>query len=270
MHPGSKLLHNRWFGKALGILISVVFAPRDPTLTIFWVVCGIGIGHGFDLWSTRFLHPTQLGRLWRRLKPKSVDSRPSMQFTFAAMGRIAKSGGKVLPAHIDYAEQLMSRLGFGGVDRRQAIEWFSAGKEPDFPFVTLANECSTESSTRPVLREMVIECMCRAAAITDDDNSRQSLAELATLLGVPAPTLTMTYRAIVELNDVPPAALDAAYETLCAEPEWNAEKIKKAYRRLISRYHPDRLGSASKRTVRRAERRMVELREALETIQSAR
>jgi len=184
-----------------------------------------------------------------------------MQFTFAAMGRIAKSGGKVLPAHIDYAEQLMSRLGFGRVDRRQAIEWFSAGKEPDFPF--------TESSTRPVLREMVIECMCRAAAITDDDNSRQSLAELATLLGVPAPTLTMTYRAIVELNDVPPAALDAAYETLCAEPEWNAEKIKKAYRRLISRYHPDRLGSASKRTVRRAERRMVELREALETIQSS-
>ena len=70
-------------------------------------------------------------------------------------------------------------------------------------------------------------------------------------------------------NDLPPAVLDAAYETLGAAPDWNAAKIKKAYRRLISKYHPDRLGSASKRTVRRAERRMVQLREALEIIQAA-
>ncbi len=265
---GSKLLHNRWFGKALGLLVSVVFAPADLKITVFWIVCGIGVGHGLDLWSARFLHPAQLGRLWKRLKPKSESSRPTMQFTFAAMGCIARAGGQVLPAHIDYAEQLMSRLGFGAVDRRQAIEWFTQGKKPDYPFTGLANECLTESSARPVLQEMVIECMCRTAAITDDDNSRQALAELATLLGVPTEHLTRTYRAVVELNDVPPAMLDAAYKTLGATPEWNAAQIKKAYRRLVSRHHPDRLGSASKRTIRRAERRLVELREALEIIQA--
>ncbi len=218
MGASSKLLYNRWFGKAVGILASVVFAPSDPKFLIFWVACGIGVGHGFDWWSARFLHPTQLGRLWRRLKPKSQSSRPSMQFTFAAMGRIAKACGRVLPAHIDYAEQLMSRLGFSAVDRRQAIEWFSAGKNPDYPFARLANECCAESNARPVLREMIVECMCRAAAITDDDDSRQALAELATLLQVPTQYLSQTYRAVVELNDLPPAVLDAAYETLGAAP----------------------------------------------------
>ena len=266
----AKLLHNQWFGKALGILVAVIFAPADLLLTAIWAACGLVVGHGFDEWSKRFVHPAQLGRLWRRLKPKSPGSRPNMQYTFAAMGYIAKAGGRVLPAHIDYAEQLMQRLGFGAEDRRQAIEWFIAGKNPGYPFERLAAACTDEIEPRSVLRDMVVECMCRAAAITDDDHSRQALATLATIFGVPTETLISTYRAVVELNDVPPAALDAAYETLGVKPGWSAARVKKAYRRLVFRCHPDRLAGVSKRSVRRAEKRMIRLREALEIIEAAR
>lgn len=145
----SKLLHNRWFGKSVGAVAALITSPAKPELTLLWLAAGIALGHVFDTWSQRFAHPSQLGVLWRRLNPKTARARPSMQFTFAAMGRIAKVSGQVLPEHIDYAEALMKRLKFNPGDRHQAIIWFNAGKDPAYPFAELAQLCLDESEQTP-------------------------------------------------------------------------------------------------------------------------
>lgn len=267
----SKLLHNRWFGKALGMVAALIVSPPQPKLTLIWLACGIAVGHVFDVWSQRFNHPSQLGALWRRLNPSAANARPTMQFTFAAMGRIAKASGQVLPAHIDYAEELMRRLKFTPDDRHQAILWFTAGKDPAYPFAELAEQCCSESERTPVLREIAIECMCRAALITDNPDSANALLSLTGALQVDDATVDQVRASVAALVDDVAPAVAQAYERLGVTETASDADVKQAYRRMVARLHPDRLAhKANHREVKLAEKRMAECREALEIIQATR
>lgn len=267
----SKLLHNRWFGKALGMVAALIMSPPQPKLTLLWLACGVAIGHLFDTWSQRFTHPSQLGALWRRLNPKAPSARPTMQFTFAAMGRIAKASGRVLPAHIDYAEELMKRLKFTSEDRHQAITWFTAGKDPVYPFAELADQCRAEAARSPVLRDIAVECMCRAALICDNVDAANALAALAGSLDIDAAALEQVQLAIAELHDTVAPAVAEAYEMLGVTEQASDSDVKQAYRRMVAKLHPDRLAhTATRREVKIAEKQLAECREALEIIQATR
>ena len=68
------------------------------------------------------------------------------------------------------------------------------------------------------------------------------------------------------------ARIDDAYATLGVEPEASDAEVKKAYRRLMSRHHPDKLASRgmpeSMRPV--AEERTREIRRAYDAIKKHR
>lgn len=271
MTESSKLLLNNWFGKALGGVTALVFAPPQPMATLGWIAFGLVAGHGLDRWSAKLAHPSQLGELrsWLRLKPRAPAARPSMQFTFAAMGRIAKASGQVLPAHIDYAEHLMGRLKFTLEDRKRAIAWFNAGKDPAYPFAELANHCRREAN--PVLIDMAAECMCRTLLIERSGDSESVLMGLATALEVPVAHLEQTLTAMAQLNDDAAPRVAQAYHTLGVSESVSNAEIKQAYRRMVARLHPDRLAhTATEREVKAAERQLSECREALEIIQATR
>ncbi len=267
----SNLLNNQWFGKALGGVTALIFAPPEASATLWWTAFGIVAGHGLDRWSERLAHPSQLGdlRSWLRLKPSAPQSRPSMQFTFASMGRIAKASGRVLPAHIDYAEELMGRLGFTPDDRKRAIAWFNAGKEPAYPFAELAELCRREA--RQTLIDMATECMCRTLLIARNPDSETALGSLTHALGVPEQQLDEVLKAMVELHvDVAPHVAHA-YRTLDVEQSATDDQIKQAYRRKVAKLHPDRLAhSATAREVRAAEKELARCHEALAIIQATR
>lgn len=267
----SKLLHNRWFGKALGIVTALIVSPPQPTLTLLWLACGVAVGHVFDTWSRRFVHPSQLGMLWRRLNPRAASTRPTMHFTFAAMGRIAKASGHVLPEHIDYAEALMARLKFAAGDRHQAIIWFNAGKDPAYLFAELAEQCRAEREQTPLLREFAVECMCRTALIADNADSAAALLGLTGSLQVDEAAVMRVRSAIGELDDKIAPAVAQAYELLGVDETASDTDVKQAYRRIVARLHPDRLAhTATQREVKLAEQHLAECREALEIIQATR
>ena len=271
MAQPSELFRNNWFGKALGAVTGLIFAPPDITATLVWVAVGMTLGHSLDRWSTRLAHPSQLGELrsWLRIKPRGPAARPSMQFTFAAMGRIAKAGGQVLPAHIDYAEHLMGRLQFQADDRRRAIAWFNAGKDPAYPFAELAEKCRSEAN--PVLIAMAAECMCRILLVARNTDAETALMALAAAVDVPPSQIDATLSAMAELKDQAAPRVAEAYQTLGVSESADDAEIKQAYRRLVAKLHPDRLAhKATEREVKLAERQLAEGREALEIIQATR
>ena len=66
------------------------------------------------------------------------------------------------------------------------------------------------------------------------------------------------------------AAVTRALAVLAVSPQADLKAVKLAYRRAVSRHHPDKLpASASRKTVRDAEAKMNELRDALETLEAA-
>jgi len=212
-------------------------------------------------------------RWWQRLRARhggfDPDDRPSMQLTFAGMGRISKAGGRVLPAHIALAEALIDRLAFDGEHRAQAIAWFRAGKAPDFPFLRLVGPCRREFAADPALEAFVIDWLARAALITDGSPARQALADLLRALGVDVAPLAERLGQLRQRLEEE-QRLDGARRLLGVDADADPAATRLAYRRLVARYHPDRLSpGASRAEVALAERRMTELRTALEALLEA-
>ena len=59
---------------------------------------------------------------------------------FTLLGAVAKSDGRVSEAEIAIAERLMSRMGLGTEQRKQAATSFNVGKQPEFDVTRTINE----------------------------------------------------------------------------------------------------------------------------------
>jgi DnaJ like chaperone protein len=76
---------------------------------------------------------------------------------------------------------------------------------------------------------------------------------------------------IKELEDNIVPTVSRAYELLGVAESASDADVKQAYRRMVSKLHPDRLiHSATQREVKLAGQQMAECREALEVIQATR
>ena len=187
--------------------------------------------------------------------------RPHLRYCFCAMGRIAKSCGRVSEAHIDYAERLIRQLGFGRRDREAAIAWFGQGKTGDVDFHRLAHACNRKP--QPVLTELVLECLVHTARIQTSAAANRTLKLLTSLLKVDNETLLSKLSLVDESNQT----LADARRVLGVPENATAEAIKKAYRSLASRYHPDKLGpDASNEEQAYYQNRSVEIRDAYELL----
>ncbi len=234
------------------------------------------------------------------------------RFLFSAMGHLAKSGGAVQPAHIEAAEQIIQQSGADPRGRAQAIEWFNEGKDGHAALVQLARQCSGGSSAAGRQRGGILRHLCHAAALAPSDTRLAVLKQLGGLLGfAPAlvgkefgaarqaaskrsrasqtpPPRRQTQSAATgagaksgqPASGAPPPEVVNAYRVLDLTPcksaaEVNMAEVKKAYRRMVARYHPDRLSArrhqqqpvtAGEQAL--AQQRMVEMRNALETIEA--
>jgi DnaJ like chaperone protein len=206
--------------------------------------------------------------------PASPRAMPYTEFTFAALGRLAKASGVVRPAHIDLAQQLMRDLGFSPNDRRRAILWFDYGKRPDCDFVPLSIACRKTLEDRDVLNEMALESLCVMAWAEGPPKPecRRELERLAALLGIRARQLQSTEARVAEhRRQQLPAALRHAYQVLGVDHWIDDAELKLAYRRLMSRHHPDKLGAAiDADELQRAAENSIAIRDAYDLIRASR
>ena len=141
--------------------------------------------------------------------------------------------------------------------------------------------CRVNSSlvrfNRPLL-SLFLQIQVEAAAadgIVHDDEHRM-LLRIARALGLAATDVEQIEALLRNLlvGDRQPAAAgcEDAYEALGVSPAASDAEVKKAYRRLMSRYHPDKFaGSGLPENMRGvAEQRVREIRSAYDTIKRQR
>ena len=203
-----------------------------------------------------------------------------LETLFIAMGKLAKADGVVTQEEISHVEQFMQKMGMTAEHRQQAIAWFKQGSAPGFDMspacCRFMSVCGHTKNLKQVLlvylivmsladgefhpAEQALLAEIAAQLGYDDLAFRQLLAdghfhpEEEALLGDIAGRLGYGRDAFKRLIDMvlnqthfaggqanAAAALDDAYKALGVEKDSTDAEIKRAYRKLISQYHPDKL-----------------------------
>lgn len=205
--------------------------------------------------------------------------------TFAVMGALSKADGVVTRDEIQAAQQVFDMLRLSEEARVRARTSFNRGKAPDFDLEAEVDRLrgTIALGRGPLLRLFLqMQCMAVAADGSVHPSEHAMLVRVAERLG-------LTERDVAQLEALlragspgggasgpraAPAAdrLKDAYTALGLTPDARDADIKRAYRRLVSENHPDKLAAKglpeSMRQV--AEERTREINVAYELIKESR
>lgn len=172
---------------------------------------------------------------------------------FASLGHLSKADGAVTETEIRMVESLMQQMKITGEHRQRAIRLFNQGKQADFNLDAALHPFVHQSVVRPDLRQMFTEIMVAAAfssgRVTPAEH--EILQRVAQALKIPS----QLFAAMLHARGGSGAgggragagnttvSLDQAYARLGLKSSASDAEIKKAYRKLVSQYHPDKLVS---------------------------
>lgn len=202
--------------------------------------------------------------------------------TFAVMGALCKADGQVTRDEIAVAEAMFDRLHLSGEQREQAKAAFNRGKAPGFDLDAEVDAFASVARGQRPLLIMFLQIQC--SAIAGDGNvhpaEHEMLVRIARRLGLSEADVAQL-EALLRTGArgaggapgrSPQSTLEDAYKALGLSSSATDAEVKKAYRRLISQNHPDKLaGKGLPESMRElAEERTREINTAYETIKNAR
>lgn len=228
-------------GKFLGGLFGFLL-----TRSVIGLLLGVIIGHFFDRGMARF----------KILGGGSTSAQQAFfKITFQVMGFIAKSDGVITEAELDKAREIMQRLNLNEKQRVSAMEAFNAGKLADFNLDQSLQELVTRCHQQRMLLQIFIDFQTRAATIDGklDSNKEQLLSHICQRLGF-APVnnsfnfddLFRQFNQQNQQQQQQPGRryqnpIADAYRLLGLDSKASATEVKKAYRKMMSQNHPDKL-----------------------------
>lgn len=174
---------------------------------------------------------------------------------FSVMGHLAKADGRVTHDELRIATAVMDRMGLSPDLRRVAQRLFQEGKATDFPLDEVLDQFLQECHRDRNLIRVFVEIQLHAAYADERMHPEEArvLRYVCRRLGVPRAEfewLESLVRAAWQFRQ-PGAAgaggaqapLEDAYAVLNVAPDASDEEVKRAYRRLMSQHHPDKLVS---------------------------
>ena len=172
-----------------------------------------------------------------------------LETLFISMGRLAKADGQVSEAEIAHTEALMRKLGMTAEHQAQAIALFKRGIDPTTDIATIFERfmsvCGHTKSLREVLLAYLITLVFADGKLHPAEDA--ALADLASRLGYDQSAyrhfmdMVLNQSHFAQGSPNNEAALDDAYKALGVTKENTDQEIKRAYRKLMSQYHPDKL-----------------------------
>ncbi len=224
-------------GGVIGFIIGLIFDKGR-----------LNIGQGFDPEA-------------RKLVEKAL-----FETVYPLIGKLAKSDGRVSEEEIEFAEQLIRQMGLSAEQRQLAIQLFKQGSETNFDIDPVlerfASVCGNYNNIKQLLLVYIIsiayadgELHSAEEAMLEKVADRLGYSRIAFnhLLGmVKAQSYfqrgqqQQSWRSSQEgpyrnQQKNSQDELKLAYEALGVESTISDVELKRAYRRLMSEYHPDKL-----------------------------
>ncbi len=199
--------------------------------------------------------------------------------TFSVMGHVAKADGRVTSDEIRMARAVMDQLQLDATLRKAAEKLFNEGKKPEFPLDDLLQQFRREASRRTTLIQMFMEIQIQAAYADGvlHPAEKKILLHISSVLGIPRglyEQLESMVRAGLggRADTRGRPTLESAYETLGLKSSASDAEIKRAYRRLMSQHHPDKLVAKGlpEEMMKMASEKTHQIRMAYEAIQESR
>lgn len=249
----------------IGVIVGAIIGSLPGALI------GGFVGYGASV----VLRQSVLGGL-RVVQTRLIDS------TFSIMGALCKADSVVTRDEIQSVERVFEMLQLRGEQREQARAAFTRGKQPGFDVDAAADEFARISRGRGPLLQLFLQLQVMAVAADGRVHPAEHamLVRVARRLGLHEADVSQL-EALLRAATAGPSAAGAppakdrladAYAALGVTPDSSAAEIKRAYRKLISQNHPDKLAARglpeSMRAV--AEERSREINSAYDLIKSAR
>jgi DnaJ like chaperone protein len=266
----------RWTGKVVGGVIGLM--AGGP----FGAAIGALVGHQFD-------NAVDEGDRLSGPRSTVTPTQVAEQFflsTFRVMGHVAKSDGRVTEQEIAAARGVMTALRLDAVQVAVAINEFSKGKQPSFDVMDELRRLARALEGRPDMVRIFLEIQLRAALAGNNLEgpvrkylnrvasslgvSVLELAQIESILRIQRGNFSREQRSTSSTSNAQQLVL--AYQVLECESTVTNDEVVKAYRRALSRHHPDKLkaNGLPESMLEHAKERTQQIIEAYELIKERR
>jgi DnaJ like chaperone protein len=222
--------------KLIGIIFGAIFFG-------FWGgLLGFVVGSFFDqlrIYGVSGMSPMQ----------NTLRQTVFLETVFISMGRIAKADGHVSQEEIDHVEQFMQKLGMTQDHRLQAIALFKRGADAAFDIEPTYKKFMSVCGRTQNLRQMLLVYLIVMALADGHFHPAEEavLTDIAKHLGFDQASVKQMIEMVLNQSHFASGkanaadAMEDAYKALGVTKETSDADIKRAYRKLMSQYHPDKL-----------------------------
>lgn len=261
-----------WVGKILGGAVGYYAGG------LLGGALGVLLGNAFDATQK---DQTQSLRGDRR----GVLQTVFFQATFRVMGKLAKADGRVSESEIQQARDVMTRMGLNEVQRLEAMRLFNEGKTPEYDIMPLLDELHEVIGRRSTLSQLFLEVQLQAA-YSDGSLSaseRRIIQLICKALNINKLQFELIHQRIRaqahysrqggrSSSRARGPSIEHSYQVLGVDQKASDAELKKAYRRLMSQHHPDKLVARGlpEEMMSIAKEKTQEIQQAYETVKSQR
>lgn len=264
-----------WWGKLVGGAIGfTLIGPIGGLL-------GAVVGHSLDK-GIEDLEDTPLDHKFDQQEDIQVAFFTA---TFSIMGHVAKADGKVTESEIKMAQSIMQKMLLNDEQKALAINLFTQGKQSDFDPISVLKQFKKVAARRSNLFTMFMEIQLSTALADGELHQAEQkiLLDIAELLGfkrqqfeqlLARSSAQYSYSHYQQATQEKTSGqvISAAYKVLGVAESCTDSELKKAYRRLMSQHHPDKLVSKGlpEEMMKLATEKTQEIKDAYERIKQFR